>query len=205
MRWMMSRMTAPVGDVTTPMTRGMNGRSCLRVGFEKAFGGELALALFQQRHQRAGAGRFEIVDDDLVFRRARIGGQLAGWRSPPCLLRDGSFSLLIVPFQITASSRARSSFKGRNRHGPKNAARDSRKSRRARAHCRTILDRALQRAGNFAHGEFRGVGLRFGAGIRHGSIGPLQALKIKCAAVLSIVLCNGCIRTFGSTSAQRSH
>ena len=30
MRWTMSRITAPVGEVTTPMTRGMKGRSCLR-------------------------------------------------------------------------------------------------------------------------------------------------------------------------------
>ncbi len=32
MRWMMSRMTAPVGEVTTPTTAGMKGRSCLRAG-----------------------------------------------------------------------------------------------------------------------------------------------------------------------------
>jgi hypothetical protein len=45
---------------------------------EQALGGQPALALFQQRHQRAGAGGLEIVDDDLVFRRAGIGGQPAG-------------------------------------------------------------------------------------------------------------------------------
>ncbi len=28
----MSRITAPVGEVTTPMTRGRNGSSCLRAG-----------------------------------------------------------------------------------------------------------------------------------------------------------------------------
>ncbi len=32
MRWMMSRITAPVGEVTTPTTCGMTGSSCLRAG-----------------------------------------------------------------------------------------------------------------------------------------------------------------------------
>jgi hypothetical protein len=45
---------------------------------EQAFGGELLLALFQELHQRADAGRLQRVDDDLVFRRTRISGELAG-------------------------------------------------------------------------------------------------------------------------------
>ena len=64
-------MTAPVGEVTTPITSRQKGSGCLRAGVEQAFGGELALALLQQRHQRAGAGGLQLVDDDLVFRRAR--------------------------------------------------------------------------------------------------------------------------------------
>ena len=78
MRWMMSRITDPVGEVTTPMVRGMNGRLPLAAGIEQAFGLQPALAFFQQRHQRAGAGRLEIVDDDLVVGFAGIGGELAG-------------------------------------------------------------------------------------------------------------------------------
>ena len=54
------------------------GQELLAAGVEQAFGGQPPLALLQQRHQRAGAGRLEIVDDDLVFRRAGIGRQLAG-------------------------------------------------------------------------------------------------------------------------------
>jgi hypothetical protein len=36
---------------------------------EQALGGELALALLEQRHQRAEAGRLQGLDDDLVARR----------------------------------------------------------------------------------------------------------------------------------------
>ncbi len=110
MRWMMSRMTAPVGEVTTPMTRGMNGRRRLRDGVEQAFGGELALALLQQRHQRAGAGRLQIVDDDLVFRRAGIGGELAAGDHLHALFGSEAQLRPWCVRQTTASMRARSSF-----------------------------------------------------------------------------------------------
>ena len=45
---------------------------------EQALGGELALALLEQRHQRAEAGRLQGLDDDLVARAVGIGGELAG-------------------------------------------------------------------------------------------------------------------------------
>ena len=53
----MSRITAPVGEVTTPMTRGRKGSVFLRACVEQALGGEHLLALFEQRHQRADARR----------------------------------------------------------------------------------------------------------------------------------------------------
>ena len=40
---------------------------------EQAFGGELLLALLEQRHQRADAGRLQRIDDDLVGGFAGIG------------------------------------------------------------------------------------------------------------------------------------
>jgi hypothetical protein len=55
----MSRITAPVGEVTTPITSGSQGSKLLARRVEQAFGGELALALLQQRHQRADAGRLQ--------------------------------------------------------------------------------------------------------------------------------------------------
>ena len=57
---------------------GHEGQRPLALGGEQAFGFELAAAFVEQRHQRAGAGRLDLLDHDLVFRRARIGGQLAG-------------------------------------------------------------------------------------------------------------------------------
>jgi len=59
-------MTAPVGEVTTP----------IRV--EQALGGELLLALLDERHERAEPRWLERLDHDLVFRAAGIGRQPAG-------------------------------------------------------------------------------------------------------------------------------
>ena len=59
-------MTAPVGEVTTPMTRGQIGQRLFVFVVEQAFGGEFFAALFEQREQRADAGGFDLLDDDLV-------------------------------------------------------------------------------------------------------------------------------------------
>ena len=61
-----------------PMTRGRNGSGFLARVVEQALGRELLLALLQQRHQRADAGRLQRVDDDLVGGLARIGGDAPG-------------------------------------------------------------------------------------------------------------------------------
>ena len=45
---------------------------------EQAFGGELFLALLDQRHQRAEPGGLQRLDHDLVFRLTGIGGQAPG-------------------------------------------------------------------------------------------------------------------------------
>ena len=74
----MSRITAPVGEVTTPITRGRNGSLRLRAGVEQPFGGERLAALFEQGQQRALARQLHPLDDDLVFRAPGIGGELAG-------------------------------------------------------------------------------------------------------------------------------
>ena len=55
----MSRITAPVGEVMTPITRGQERQELLARLVEQAFGGELLLALLEQRHQRADAGRLQ--------------------------------------------------------------------------------------------------------------------------------------------------
>ena len=54
---------------------------------EQALGRELFLAFLHQRHQRANAGGLERLDHDLVFRRARIGRELAGGNNLQPFLR----------------------------------------------------------------------------------------------------------------------
>jgi hypothetical protein len=52
-RWRMSRITAPVGEVTTPITRGRNGSLPLLALVEQPLGGQRPPPLVEQRHQRA--------------------------------------------------------------------------------------------------------------------------------------------------------
>ena len=77
-RCRMSRITAPVGEVTRPITSGRKGKRPLALGREQALGRELPAALVEQRHQRADAGRRQAIDDQLIARAARIGGDPAG-------------------------------------------------------------------------------------------------------------------------------
>ena len=77
-RCRMSRMTAPVGEVTTPITFRQERQQLLARRVEQALGGELLLALLEQRHERAEPGRLERLDHDLVFRLAGIGREPAG-------------------------------------------------------------------------------------------------------------------------------
>ena len=77
-RCRMSRMTAPVGEVMTPITAGRCGRSCLRASSNSPSAVKPPLALFEQRHQRAETRRLERLHDDLILRAARIGGHAAG-------------------------------------------------------------------------------------------------------------------------------
>ena len=74
----MSRITAPVGEVTTPIDSRQERQLALALRVEQPFGGERLAALLEQRHQRALAGQLHPLDDDLVFGAARIGGELAG-------------------------------------------------------------------------------------------------------------------------------
>ena len=74
----MSRITAPVGEVTTPITSGRKGSFFLRLSSNKPFGLELLLAILQQLQQRADAGELDALDDELIFRAAGIGRELAG-------------------------------------------------------------------------------------------------------------------------------
>ena len=51
-------MTAPVGEVTTPITSGENGGG-FALGGEQTFGGEALTPLFEQFEQRADPRQFD--------------------------------------------------------------------------------------------------------------------------------------------------
>ena len=104
-------MTAPVGEVTTPITARHVGQRPLAGGVEQALGGELAAALLEQRHQRADAGGLHRLDDDLVLGLAGEGGDLAGGDHLQPLLRGRNRSRAQLPLQITASMQASASFR----------------------------------------------------------------------------------------------
>ena len=105
----MSRITAPVGEVTTPITAGRYGSGLLARLVEQALGGKLLAPLFQQRHQRADAGRLDRVDDDLVFRLAGKVVSLPVAIDLEPFLRLERAAAQGTSFQITASIRALSS------------------------------------------------------------------------------------------------
>ena len=94
------------------MTSGQVGQQLLARLVEQAFGGKLPLALLQQRHQGADAGRLQRLDHDLVGRTARIGGEPAGGDDFEPVLRLDAHAAE-VRFQITASMRAPSSLRAK--------------------------------------------------------------------------------------------
>ena len=109
----MSRITAPVGEVMTPITPGRIRDELLARLVEQALGGELLLALFEQRHQRADAGRLQALDDDLVGRAARIGGEPPGGDHLEAFLGLEADTRRRRRCQITASILAPSSFRAK--------------------------------------------------------------------------------------------
>ena len=70
-------MTAPVGEVMTPIVSGRYGSARLRVSANSPFGREHRFASFELREQRADARGFEPVDDQLIFAPLAVRRQLA--------------------------------------------------------------------------------------------------------------------------------
>src|SRR5262245_60952734 len=115
----------PVQDVADDGARGrcddadqlwQERQELLARRVEQAFGRELALALLNERHERAESSRLERLDHDLVFRLAGIGGQPpgdedlepllgleppAGERSPPDHRLD--FGILVLEREIAVA------------------------------------------------------------------------------------------------------
>ena len=70
----MSRITAPVGEVTMPMTCGQKRQLLLALGIKQPLGGEPRSALLQELEQGADPGQLDPLDD-----RAGISSGRGRW------------------------------------------------------------------------------------------------------------------------------
>ena len=153
----MSRITAPVGEVTTPTTRGRNGTLRLRARVEQALLGELPAPRLEQRHQRADARGLDRLDDDLVGRLAGKGRESAGRDDFEPLLRLDPHALEraapddgveprvgVLEGEIRVARGMRSAIAGDLAAHPDVAE--------------AVFERALERVRKFADGDFGRVG-----------------------------------------------
>ncbi len=123
---------------------------------EQAFGGELLLALLEQLHQRADAGRLETVDHDLVFGRAGKGRQLAGYDDVEAFLGPDAHP----PERALPDHRLQHSLVVLEAEIDMAGGRRSFESRHLAAHADIaigVLDRAPERRGQLRHGPFHNV------------------------------------------------
>ena len=152
-------------------------------GVEEAFGGEPGAPFLQHLHDRADAGEFEPLDDDLIRRFARIGGEAAGGDDLHPLLR------LHLQLGIGAAPDDGVDLRALVLQREIGVARgmDAAKARDLAAHpdiAEAVLDGALQRLREFADGEFQRVrGGRLKVCVGHGAlIAPAAAAVIGAAA-----------------------
>ena len=129
----------------------------LATGIEQSLGSELAPALLEQRHQRPDAGRLQCLDDDLILRRAREGGQLAGGNDlHPLLGAEAQLAEIAFPdhrldLGAIVLQREIGVARGMRPAIAGNLAAHAHKSK-------CVLDGALQRHRDLGDGVFAGVG-----------------------------------------------
>ena len=161
-RCRMSRITAPVGEVTTPIDPRQIGQRPLARGLEQALGRELAAALLEQRHQRADARPAP------ASRRRSGSSTCREGRDAPGGDHLEPFLRLEAQPREGRSSRSprrcgRSRPSGRNSHGRRRCGpRKPEISPRTRTWPNGILERALQRAGELRDRPFGRVRGAFG-------------------------------------------
>ncbi len=122
-------------------------------GVEQPLRGELLAARLEERHQRADAGKLELLDDDLVARLARKGGELSGRDDFDALLGlylhadeggapdDGvEAGALVLQAEVGVTGGVRPAIAGNLAPHPHIAE--------------PVLDRALERVREFADGDF---------------------------------------------------
>ena len=136
---------------------GQVGQRPLARGVEQPLGGERLPALLQHRHQRADPGRGELLDDHLVLRRRREGGQPAGGDHLHALLAAGTAAPRAVdpPDHRAEARRARPSGRGRGAPRPGRDTRPTSPRTRTRPNSPSIT--RFTAPGDLRDGEFRGV------------------------------------------------
>ena len=161
----MTRTGKPVGETVEDVANDRAGRRrhdaddlwqkrrlALPRGVEQPLLGEFPAPRLEQRHQRPDAGQLQRLDHDLVGRFARESSQ-----SPSRDDLEPVFGLEPHPLEGGAPDDGVEAGVGvleaRNRRGRRNGVHDSRKSRPARGRSRTVFDRALERARQFADGD----------------------------------------------------
>ncbi len=173
-------MTAPVGEVTTPMAERQERHLALARLVEQALGREAPAALLEQRHEGADAGGFDRLDDDLIGRFARKGRDLAGRDDLKPFLglyaqaRKGALPdhrvdarVRVLDAEIGVAGGMRAAIVGDFAAQPDEAE--------------AILNGALQGVREFRNGEFG----RIGRGFRHGA-GEFRASDPKGGAALAV-------------------
>ena len=139
--------------------RGQERQELLARLVEQAFGGELLLALLEQRHQRAEARRLQRLDHDLVGAAARIGREPAGGDDFEPLLRLDPHAAegaaphhridaggLVLQGEIGMAGRMRPAIAGDFAAHPHMAV--------------AVLDGALERGRKLGHRPFRNIDAR---------------------------------------------
>ena len=96
----MSRTTAPEGDVTMPMRCGSRGMGRLRAAIEQAFGRQFLLQLFEGELQRAVALRLDGFHQKLILAARFVDVDVAARQHRHAVLR---FELEVT--QATGGSR----------------------------------------------------------------------------------------------------
>ena len=103
----MSRMAAPVGDVTTPMQRGSTGSGFLRASSNKPSSCKFFLQLLEGELQRAEADRLDVGDVNLIFAARFVDAERAAHRDVQSVLGAELQAAHLIAKADAANLRAR--------------------------------------------------------------------------------------------------
>jgi hypothetical protein len=162
------------------------GQRLLAFAGEKPFGEELLAALFEQGHERAGASGLDIIDNDLVFRRARKGGEATSGDDLEAFFGlEGQAAIAALPDNGVDAGRI-------VLEGEIGVARGMLAAEAGNLAAHThmaefVLDRPLHRLGDLGNGEFCGVGQN----LRHVSLVRQTGIRVNRKPILFGCFCSG--------------